>query len=560
MAIHSPRRPGCPMVPGWQAASRQNAGDPRPVSLAARLGKRAQREPLQHSGRCPRGFGCCPVRPAVFRVPIQKVPQLPFQKIVIRAPQPVAEPPPRPLTGQRAHSGRTGHRRKRGLQLGGRDPQQMRQERGFRLAFRGFPLRLRADPPPEAPEEQAVRPAAEPVPGCKGVPVMLLPGLASPGSHQGKRIPQGMAEGPDLADLRVGERRGRRPRRKQRHRIVRNRHDPRLESLRLDVAAGERLRNQQHGAGFSFAPTAQEGQFPLAGKQELAKPLAAERPAAQGQTLVLQPVNGRPWVAGAALERPRGDPGFPGGGSPRHQPAFRPLQADPAANLDEPRIDIVHGQLPALRPLQAPDEPRLRISAIPSGPPRLEQPLHVPAPPRGGIRAQVALPGRRQPEHGPTGGSPVHARDSVIPATAVALAGLQRDQRVDPVLRRRLPGDGGLQIVVARGNEHVERVWRRGLTPFQFVRITRFRRLQEGWLAPVEHRQPPGRVVPVLRREPPQGVRPGRFALRDPAPGTLPDRHRPQLHEEHVPGGPLVGAQGGKSPHAAARHRGKKPR
>ena len=136
----------------------------------------------------------------------------------------------------------------------------------------------------------------------------------------------------------------------------------------------------------------------------------------------------------------------------------------------------------------------------------------------------------------------------VVPS-AVTLAGLQGDQREDPIFRCGLIGYRLFQIVVTRCDQHVQLIRRVHRCPLQSRRC---RGLQERGLRVVVNHEPPRRIVSVVRgertqRSGPGGwiggelARPPRSALR------VPQRQGRKLHQEHVPRWTLMSAQCGES-------------
>ena len=110
-----------------------------------------------------------------------------------------------------------------------------------------------------------------------------------------------------------------------------------------------------------------------------------------------------------------------------------------------------------------------------------------------GMHSRGSVAGRRKAKHRTAGRAAVHARDAVVAAAAVSFAGLQRHQREYPVLRRRLFGNGLLQIMVAGSDEHVQGIWCSCVGPFQSAGVGR---LHEGRPVPLFDDQPPRRIVP----------------------------------------------------------------
>jgi hypothetical protein len=114
---------------------------------------------------------------------------------------------------------------------------------------------------------------------------------------------------------------------------------------------------------------------------------------------------------------------------------------------------------------------------------------HAPHPPLG------ARPTRAGAE------ASVQSADAVVSLAEKPVHGLPRQQCEEPLLRRSREHSRGLEVVVFRGDQHVDGVWRL-LTILQGVdRTLRDGGLQKCRLRYVFDDKGPWRVIEILRRE-----------------------------------------------------------
>ena len=263
-------------------------------------------------------------------------------------------------------------------------------------------------------------------------------------------------------------------------------------------------------------------------------------------------MHGCPRVAETALGILPRDPCGSGGAALGADVAVGRPQSDTPAHLDEERVQCRQFQRLPFGPRVLPDQ---RPACDPR--PTVQYAGDIARPPCGGIDLSGCPTRRGKAQQHTRGRAPIHPCHAVVPGAAEPLHRLQADQRKDPVLRRGLPGNLALHIMVARGDQHVERIGCCHLGPLKPARIGR---LQKGRARAVGANQVPGLVIGEAGSEGAQGGAPAFLVLRQVAvPGGVQRQNR-KLHQKHVPGRTLMRAQRGKALYLAPRHGGQEAR